>query len=178
MDDVKYIPEKKIKIWRYKLEYENKICFFNKVFIFIVFFLITFVIFGSKQTDEQQVISIVKKFFKVLENRDADLGKKILLPGGGNFSIIEEGDKKILKHATFTDFINSLGKSKKNYREVMFSPKILIHKDIAVLWAKYRFYIDNKFSHCGVDSFSMIKTEDGWKIAGIIYTVEKSGCKD
>ena len=157
----------------------NKVCRFNKVFIFTaIFFFFNFSTFGSKPTDEQQVTSVVDSFFKVLENQDIDLAKKILLTGGSNFSIRETGNRKTLKHTVFTEVINSLGKSKKKYREIIFSPKVLIHKDIAIVWAKYKFYIDGKFSHCGVDSFSLIKTENNWKIAGIIYTVEKSECNN
>ncbi|MEN8153997.1 MAG: nuclear transport factor 2 family protein [Acidobacteriota bacterium] len=161
------------------MKYENKVFYLNKVFIFIVlFFLLNFASFGSKPAEKQQVISVVKDFFKVLEDQDSDLAKKILLPEGGNFSIREKGNKKILKHTGFNELISSLGKSKKKYREIIFSPKVLVHKDIAVLWAEYKFYVDGKFSHCGVDSFSLIKIGGNWKIAGIIYTVEKSECNN
>jgi hypothetical protein len=43
---------------------------------------------------------------------------------------------------------------------------------IATVWAPYDFWIDGKFSHCGVDAFDLIKTDKGWRIAGGAYTVE------
>jgi len=58
----------------------------------------------------------------------------------------------------------------------MWDPNVLIHKEIAVVWAKYDFHREGKFSHCGVDAFNLVKTPEGWKISGIIYTVEKEGC--
>jgi hypothetical protein len=160
------------------MKYKSKKYCLRKGSVFTLFLLITLVIFGSEPTEEQQVISVVKQFFKVLETRDTDLARTILLQSGSNFSIREEGNKKILKHTGFGDVINSLKKNRSKYREMIFSPTILIHKDIAILWAKYRFYIDGKFSHCGVDSFSMIKIDNKWKIAGIIYTIEKKGCNN
>ena len=36
----------------------------------------------------------------------------------------------------------------------------------------YDFWIDGKFSHCGIDAFDLIKTEEGWKLAGGVYTIE------
>jgi len=55
---------------------------------------------------------------------------------------------------------------------------VLIHKEIAVVWTKYDFHREGKFSHCGVDAFNLIKTQEGWKISGIFYTVEKEGCEE
>jgi hypothetical protein len=43
---------------------------------------------------------------------------------------------------------------------------------IATVWAPYDFWIDGKFSHCGVDAFDLIKTDKGSRIAGGAYTVE------
>ncbi len=60
----------------------------------------------------------------------------------------------------------------------VWDPKILIHKEIAVVWTKYDFHREGKFSHCGVDAFNLIKTPEGWKISGIIYTVEKEEGKN
>jgi hypothetical protein len=61
--------------------------------------------------------------------------------------------------------------------ERMWDARVLIHGRIAVLWTPYDFHRDGKFSHCGVDAFSLVKTDDGWKIAGFIYTVEPEGCR-
>jgi hypothetical protein len=127
--------------------------------------------------EEKAVITVVKQFFEVLETRDTELAKKILIPEGQNFSIRENEKGVVVKQANYHDLIDSLKKNKANYKEVMQNPKVLIHKRIAVLWADYKFYIDGKFSHCGVDAFSLLKTADGWKIAGIVYTVEKTGCR-
>lgn len=60
----------------------------------------------------------------------------------------------------------------------MWDPKIMIHKEIAIVWTKYDFHREGKFSHCGVDAFNLIKAPGGWKISGIIYTVEKEGCEE
>ena len=39
------------------------------------------------------------------------------------------------------------------------------------------FHLDGKFTHCGTDIFTLVKTADGWKISGGIYTVEPTGCE-
>jgi hypothetical protein len=49
---------------------------------------------------------------------------------------------------------------------------------MAQVWGDYEFFRDGKFGHCGVDSASLFKTAEGWKIATIVYTVETTGCKN
>ncbi|MCP5108865.1 MAG: hypothetical protein GY950_36110, partial [bacterium] len=94
-----------------------------------------------------------------------------------SFSIREKENGPVLRKSGFKGIIDSLAQSKAQYKETMQNPKVLIHKRIAVLWADYKFYVDGKFSHCGVDAFNLIKTKDHWQIAAIIYTVEKTGCR-
>ncbi len=55
-------------------------------------------------------------------------------------------------------------------------PQVSVHGRIAQVWGEYEFLRDGKLSHCGVDSFSLLKTEEGWKIAAITYTADTTGC--
>jgi hypothetical protein len=45
------------------------------------------------------------------------------------------------------------------------------------VWAPYDLWVNKKFSHCGVDVFTLIKTNQGWKIASLVYTVEPDACE-
>jgi hypothetical protein len=44
---------------------------------------------------------------------------------------------------------------------------------IAMVWLPYDFHLDGKWSHCGVDIFTLIKGSDGWKIASLVYTASQ-----
>lgn len=44
---------------------------------------------------------------------------------------------------------------------------------VASVWLPYDFYLDGEWSHCGVDVFSLVRTDAGWRIASIAYTVEQ-----
>jgi len=129
---------------------------------------------GSDQADEKEaVITVVQQFFDVLESRDVTVAKKLLAEGGAAFSIrYDNGEESILLR-DFAALTDHLFKGKEILKETMTNPTVLIHKGIAVLWADYKFYIDGKFQHEGVDAFTLIKTPQGWKITSIVYTVEK-----
>jgi hypothetical protein len=47
---------------------------------------------------------------------------------------------------------------------------------MAAVWTPYNFYYNGQFSHCGVNSFQVIRFKDGWKIQYIIDTRRRTGC--
>lgn len=58
----------------------------------------------------------------------------------------------------------------------LYLPNILIDGNLASVWTDYKFYIDDQFSHCGVNSFQLFKGKDGWKVIYIIDTRRKENC--
>ena len=55
--------------------------------------------------------------------------------------------------------------------------RVLIDAGLASVWTPYEFYLGSKFSHCGYNSFQLVKLADGWKIAHIIDTRRKEKCQ-
>lgn len=53
---------------------------------------------------------------------------------------------------------------------------IKIDGDLAIAWTPYKFYLGDKFSHCGVNSFQLVRLNGAWKIQYIIDTRRKEGC--
>ncbi len=132
--------------------------------------------YAGTQTEEEKIISVVNQFFEVLSSLDVNVAKQIMMPEGTYFSIRKKGEGFLIKNSTFQKYIEDIPNIKVKLKETMTNPKVLIHDRIAVLWTRYDFFVNGKFSHCGVDAFNLIKTPDGWKIAGCIYSVEKTGC--
>lgn len=54
--------------------------------------------------------------------------------------------------------------------------KIYIDGPLAMAWTPYQFYYMGKFSHCGVNSFQLVRINNKWKIQYIIDTRRKAGC--
>ena len=52
-------------------------------------------------------------------------------------------------------------------------PTVLVSGTIAVVWYPYDIYIGGAWSHCGIDIFNMIRTNDGWRIAALQYNVQQ-----
>jgi hypothetical protein len=54
---------------------------------------------------------------------------------------------------------------------------IKIDGELASVWTPYKFYIGEKFSHCGVNSFQLVKISGEWKIQYIIDTRRRQNCE-
>ncbi|NJR42092.1 MAG: hypothetical protein HC767_05005, partial [Akkermansiaceae bacterium] len=59
----------------------------------------------------------------------------------------------------------------------MYAPKIEVDGDFALVWADTSF-VDGKTSHCGVNSFNLVRTEAGWRIANAASTIDPNGCTE
>ena len=44
---------------------------------------------------------------------------------------------------------------------------------VAMVWMPYDLYRGAEWSHCGVDVFTLMKSEGRWRVASVVYTVEQ-----
>jgi len=54
-----------------------------------------------------------------------------------------------------------------------FDPVVHVSGPIAMVWYPYDIYVDGEWSHCGVDIFNLVRTNDGWRIAALVWSVEQ-----
>ena len=59
------------------------------------------------------------------------------------------------------------------FTERGYRPTVLVSGPVAMVWLPYDFYIDGKWSHCGVDVFTLVKAGTGWRIATVVWSVEQ-----
>ena len=48
--------------------------------------------------------------------------------------------------------------------------------NLAHVWATYEFYKNGKFSHCGANSFTLVYTDESWKILNLIDSIRIASC--
>lgn len=149
----------------------------KKLFLSILL-LLNFEAFAQNNnpSEEKEILLKVQQFFDALETQDTVLFKSTLLPEGQLWAIYEQDNTIKLNMAQFRDRVKSLINPGRIIQERMLSSEVNIHKNIAVAWVPYTLDIGGKFSHCGIDIFTMIKTNEGWKIATAAYTIEPDGC--
>ena len=75
-----------------------------------------------------------------------------------------------LMYSTHVGFIGWITSSQKEIKEKMWDINIQTDGDIAVIYFSYSFHMDDKKSNYGDESWSLIKTTEGWKIVSVLFS--------
>jgi hypothetical protein len=130
-------------------------------------------------SDAEAVKQTVTAFFDGMRRGDSTAVRRTLAPAavfhgfGG-----KPGQPATLEIESINGFLKAVGTPHPAiWDERVQFERVLIDANLASVWAPYEFYLGSKFSHCGYDSFQLVKLADGWKIAHIIDTRRKEKCK-
>lgn len=77
--------------------------------------------------------------------------------------------------AEFADFVSRLKKDSAD--EWIVFETVKVDGPLAIAWTPYNFYHNGKFSHCGVNSFQLVRFNGIWKIQYLIDTRRRQGCQ-
>jgi hypothetical protein len=129
---------------------------------------------GQASEADAGPLAAIDALFSAMSSHDVAAARKILMPGATFLVVRADG-------ATHADndagFLETLGKETQSvWKERIWSPQVRIDGQMAQVWAPYDFHLDGKFSHCGVDVFTLVQGKAGWRIATIAYTGRKDHC--
>ncbi len=142
----------------------------------LTFLFCTVLVFA--QTTEDSVKSVVSNLFKAMRNADGALFKSVFSDSAVLQTITRNKAGKMLvvteSVTGFADFVSKLKKDSADER-IQFET-IKTDGPLAIVWAPYNFYHNGKFSHCGVNSFQLVRFDGQWKIQYLIDTRRWTGC--
>lgn len=141
-----------------------------------IFFSLLFSSFCMGQVSEHdQIKASVEMLFTAMKNSDPEQIKSVFTHNAVLESVAKDGTVKSEK---IEDFIASISKfSKDDLDERIHFASIQTDGNLASVFTPYEFYFKGKFSHCGANSFQLIKQNDLWKIQYLIDTRRKENCK-
>ena len=67
--------------------------------------------------------------------------------------------------------------NQKKIDEQLLNVKTQHSGNLASVWTPFAFYLDGNLSHCGVNSFQLIKHNKQWKIHYLIDNAFEGGCE-
>ena len=148
----------------------QKICF-----LLTMLFVVSY---GYSQTTEDSVKAAVNKLFDGMKNADRALLIESFADSAVLQTINRNGNGNVMiRDEKVREFAEQVGKSQKgSLDERIEFGSIKIDADLASVWTPYKFYYNGKFSHCGVNSFQLVRINGQWKIQYLIDTRRKSGC--
>ena len=123
---------------------------------------------------EKEVYAVVEKFFAGFNAKDTTVMRSTLF---GDVKLFTTGTNQqgqvVAREEPASGLMTSIANAPVKLFEKIFEPVIEVEDGLANVWVRYEFYADDKYSHCGVDSFMLVKTADGWKIAALADTRRK-----
>ncbi|MEN9325829.1 MAG: hypothetical protein RI943_240 [Bacteroidota bacterium] len=143
----------------------------RQVFI-LLFFGLSIGVFAQEEKAIKQSISV---FFEGLQTSDTLKIQSVCHKEMKLQSITEKNTVGGLSYQSNSDFYKSVGAIPKNLKieERLLSYNIQIDGTMAIVWTPYEFYINEKLSHIGVNSFTLLLENNIWKIVHIIDTRRK-----
>lgn len=145
------------------------------------FILLTVIICGrtvEAQTAEDSVKAVINNLFSGMKHADAALLKSCFADSMVLQTISRDKEGKlVVKNEDPAGFIDFVSKQKPGAADERISfETIKIDGPLAIVWTPYSFYFNGQFSHCGVNSFQVIRFSTGWKIQYLVDTRRRQGC--
>jgi tRNA splicing endonuclease len=147
-------------------------------YFFIVLTASIFTIQAKGQSTEDSVKAVINNLFAGMKNADVDLFKSAFSDSAILQSIGRSRDgKTIARTESIQEFANFIAQVKKDSADerIVFET-IKIDGPLAIAWTPYKFYHNGQFSHCGVNSFQLIRFNGVWKIQYLVDTRRRQGC--
>ncbi|WP_312079123.1 nuclear transport factor 2 family protein [Chryseobacterium sp.] len=129
----------------------------------------------AQQNSNTEIEKPIRDLFLAMKNADAVLIKSVFTETAVLETITDEG----VKPQNISSFIGQVSKTQKNDLDERISIEA-IHSDgnLASVFTPYSFYFKGKLSHCGANSFQLVKQNGEWKIQYLIDTRRKDNCKE
>ena len=131
---------------------------------------------ARKESDRNSAIAVTDKLFEAMRTRDAEAIRALFMPEGQLVAIDKprtgtgpsttrvftpESFAKLIAEAKAPEFVEKMSRF-----------NVQVFGDMALVYGPYTFHVGDKFSHCGINSFHLVRTPDGWKIANAASTLE------
>lgn len=124
---------------------------------------------------EDSVKAAVNRLFAAMRSSDGDSLKAAFTDSAILQTIYTDKDGRAMVHsypvAEFASAVAHLPTGSADERVVF--DVIRFDGPLAIVWASYRFYYNGKFTHCGIDSFQLMRVNGVWKILYIVDTRRK-----
>lgn len=138
-------------------------------------FCTSFAASSMSQTAEADVKKAINSLFDAMRNSDSVQILSIFTPDAMMQSVVKdkEGNTSVRKNQV-QQFASAIGKMAKGAADEQIEfETIKLDGDLAFAWTPYRFILNGKYSHGGVDAFCLVKVNGEWRIQYLIDTRRK-----
>ena len=130
------------------------------------------------QQEELNVKATINQLFEGMRNADSTAVFSAFAPGAIMQTIVQSKEGKTsIRQNEVAGFAASVGKLAKGAADEQIKfETIKVDGNLAIVWTPYRFIYNGTFSHCGVNTFTLVRLNGEWKINYLIDTRRKENC--
>ena len=150
----------------------------NRMFLIVAALATSLQAIADEAADREAVINVIDSFFESMTARDAERMRTLMTPDGIIYGYRESEEGVQIIRPTHREYLEDLANGEGRPVERYWDPQIMVSGRLATIWTPYDFHIDGQFSHCGINNFSMLKTDDGWVIAGVVFSIQTEDCPE
>lgn len=125
----------------------------------------------AQPAEQAAVLAVAESALAAISQSDFTAFTDLMLDSAVTFSAGERNGQFRIQFSTRAQ--QRATPSGRTYTERGFQPEVRVSGPLAVVWFPYDFYLDGKWSHCGVDAFTLLKSEHGWRIATLVWSVQQ-----
>lgn len=130
------------------------------------------------QSPEDSVKATVNQLFTAMQNSDSALLVSCFADNAILQTIAEKNGNVEIKNEAVAGFANVVAKMQQgDLDERIQFDVIRTDGALAIVWTPYKFFYKGRFSHCGVNSFQLVRINGKWKIQYLIDTRRMQGCE-
>lgn len=133
----------------------------------------------SAQDQKGEIMKVVHRVFEAMRTSDSLMLKDAFVENPATYTVFKnKAGETQFRTDDFQRFIDAVGQPKTDvWNEPIWNEKVEIDGPLAQVWVDYAFYLNDQFSHCGVDAFHMIEKDGQWKIFHLVDTRRRADCE-
>jgi hypothetical protein len=155
----------------------------KKILSFLIIFLISSFSMKAQNNSPnnksdakaRDAVAVIDRLWEAMQTKNADTIRSLFTPEGQLVAVDRPrtgDDASKTRVFTAEAFAKMIVEGKGEYIERMPQPEAKIFGDAAIVFGRYTFHVGNKFSHCGTNTFNLVRTSEGWRIANGVSTLE------
>ena len=144
----------------------------------------------DNHTSRQQIEQVIERFRTAISDKDTAGFMGLFLREDITWNVVYTDDSVQRYNARLKDtniplatriqggsprsFIDSIAKSKQARSETISNVRIDTDGEIAHVWFDFAFMVGDYKSAWGKESWQLVRTEAGWKIAGVVWSAQEN----
>jgi hypothetical protein len=150
-----------------------------KLVLFVFAAMISMQLSSQDIFSDEDARSVIDTFFEGFHKGDTTIIRSVLHDEVVMQTVFTdaEGNHRLVD-SEMDDLLKAIAERPETQKwdERLLDYSIQIDGNLAQVWTPYEFWLNDTFSHCGANAFTLIRTDAGWRILHLIDSRRRQDC--